>query len=53
VLVQLTDHGQQVYHELRAVQDPWAIGLSDDVPVEELEGALRLLPRLIFRMEKP
>jgi DNA-binding MarR family transcriptional regulator len=53
VLVQLTDQGQQVYHALRTVQDPWAIGLTDDVPVEELAGALRLLQRLIFRMEKP
>jgi DNA-binding MarR family transcriptional regulator len=53
VLVQLTDQGQQVYHALRTVQDPWAIGLADDVPVEELAGALRLLQRLIFRMEKP
>lgn len=53
VLVQLTDQGQQVYHALRTVQDPWAIGLTDDVPVDELESALRLLQRLIFRMEKP
>lgn len=53
VLVQLTDDGQQVYHALRNVQDPWAIGLTDDVPVEELETTLRFLQRLIHRMEKP
>jgi len=53
VLVQLTGQGQQVYRALRTVQDPWAIGLVDDVPVDELESALRLLQRLLFRMEKP
>lgn len=50
-LVQLTDHGQEVYSALRGVQDPWAIGLADDASVEELESALRLMQRLINRME--
>lgn len=50
-LVQLTDHGQQVYNELRSVQDPWAIGHTEDTSVEELETALRLMQRLINRME--
>lgn len=50
-LVQLTDHGQQVYNELRSVQDPWAIGHTEDASVEELESALRLMQRLINRME--
>ena len=50
-LVQLTDHGQQVYNELRSVQDPWAIGHTEDTSVEELESALRLMQRLINRME--
>lgn len=50
-LVQLTDHGQQVYNELRSVQDPWAIGHTEDTPVEELETALRLMQRFINRME--
>jgi DNA-binding MarR family transcriptional regulator len=50
-LVQLTDHGQQVYNELRSVQDPWAIGHTEDTTVEELESALRLMQRLINRME--
>ena len=50
-LVQLTDHGQQVYNELRSVQDPWAIGHTEDTSVEELESALRLMHRLINRME--
>lgn len=52
-LVQLTDEGQQVYLSLRNVQDPWAIGLTDDVPIEEIEVALRFLQRMIHRMEKP
>lgn len=50
-LVQLTDHGQQVYNELRSVQDPWAIGHTEDTSVEELETSLRLMQRLISRME--
>ena len=50
-LVQLTDHGQEVYSALRAVQDPWAIGLTDDVPAAELETSLRLMQRLVNRME--
>lgn len=49
-LVQLTDHGQEVYNSLRVVQDPWAIGMTDDCSVEELETTLRLLQRLINRM---
>lgn len=50
-LVQLTDQGQEVYSALRNVQDPWAIGLTDDIPAAELETSLRLLQRLINRME--
>lgn len=53
VLVQLTDEGQQVYQALRNVQDPWAIGLTDDAPLEDIETTLRYLQRLIHRMEKP
>jgi len=52
-LVQLTDEGLEVYQALRNLQDPWAIGLIDDAPMEELESALRLIQRLIHRMEKP
>tara|TARA_R100001143_G_scaffold13175_3_gene14738 strand:+ start:3850 stop:4287 length:438 start_codon:yes stop_codon:yes gene_type:complete len=50
-LVQLTEHGQEVYSALRSLQDPWAIGLTDDVPTAELETSLRLIQRLINRME--
>lgn len=49
-LVALTEQGQQVYNALRAVQDPWAIEHTEDVPVEDLETALRLIHRLIARM---
>ncbi|MEX1197919.1 MAG: helix-turn-helix domain-containing protein [Pseudohongiellaceae bacterium] len=49
-LVILTEQGQQTYNALRAVQDPWAIEHTEDVPVEELEAALRLIHRLIARM---
>lgn len=49
-LVALTEQGQQVYNALRAVQDPWAIEHTEDVPLEDLETALRLIHRLIARM---
>lgn len=49
-LVALTEQGQQVYNALRAVQDPWAIEHTEDVPVEDLESALRLIHLLIARM---
>jgi DNA-binding MarR family transcriptional regulator len=49
-LVVLTEQGQQIYNALRAVQDPWAIEHTEDVPVEDLETALRLIHRLIARM---
>jgi DNA-binding MarR family transcriptional regulator len=43
VLVLLTDEGKSAYHALREVQDPWAIRNTEDIPVEDLETALRLL----------
>jgi len=52
VLVTLTDQGKDVYNTLREVQDPWAIEATDDVPVEELETALRLVRRLIKHFNK-
>lgn len=52
VLVTLTDQGKDVYNTLREVQDPWAIEATDDVPVEELETALRLIRRLIKHFNK-
>jgi len=49
-LVVLTDEGLQVYNTLRAVQDPWAIEHTEEISVEELQSALRLIQRLIARM---
>lgn len=49
-LVVLTDRGLQVYNDLRAVQDPWAIEQTEDIPEEELETSLRVVRRLIARM---
>ena len=47
VLVLLSNQGKEIYNTLREVQDPWAIDATQDIPVEELETALRLLRRLI------
>ncbi len=52
VLVCLTDEGQEVYTALRAVQDPWAIENTEDVPVEELEIGLQLVRRLIHKFDR-
>ncbi len=52
VLVCLTDEGQNVYTALRAVQDPWAIENTEDVPVEELEIGLQLVRRLIHKFDR-
>ena len=51
VLVCLTDNGQEVYSALRAVQDPWAIESTENVPVEELETALQLVRRLVNQFD--
>ena len=47
VLVVLSENGKEIYNSLRQVQDPWAIDATEDIPVEELETALRLIRRLI------
>lgn len=52
VLVCLTDTGQDVYTSLRAVQDPWAIENTADVPLEELEMGLQLVRRLIHKFDR-
>ena len=53
VLVLLTDGGKSAYHALREVQDPWAIRNTEDIPIEELETSLRLVRRLIQRLDWP
>lgn len=52
VRVCLTDAGQEAYSALRAVQDPWAIESTEDVPLAELESALQLVRRLIHRFDR-
>lgn len=47
LLVTLTEQGKHTYNMLREVQDPWAIDNTEDIPIEELETALRLVRRLI------
>ena len=52
VLVVLTEEGKTAYQALRDVQDPWAIESTEDIPIEELDAALRLVRRLIQRFDK-
>ena len=52
VLVTLTEDGKEVYNKLRDVQDPWAIETTEEIPVEELDTALRLIRRLIQKFDK-
>ncbi len=52
VTVTLTDAGTEIYNLLREVQDPWALGTTEDIPIEELESALRLVRRLIQKFDK-
>lgn len=52
VLVTLTEEGNHVYNKLREVQDPWAIENTEDIPIEELDQALRLIRRLIKKLDK-
>ena len=47
VLVVLSENGKEIYNSLRQVQDPWAIDATEDIPIQELETALRLIRRLI------
>ena len=47
VLVTLSEQGKEIYSTLREIQDPWANNVTEEIPVEELEIALRLVRRLI------
>lgn len=51
VLVTLTDQGKSAYNALREVQDPWAIENTEEIPIEELDTALRLVRRLINKFD--
>jgi DNA-binding MarR family transcriptional regulator len=52
VIVTLTDAGTEVYNMLPEAQDPWALGTTEDIPIEELESGLRLVRRLIQKFDK-
>jgi DNA-binding MarR family transcriptional regulator len=52
MLVLLSETGVNAYNELREVQDPWAIKNTEDIPVQELESSLRLVRRLIKRLDR-
>ena len=49
-LVTLSEDGKETYNMLREVQDPWAIENTEDIPTEELEITLRLVRRLIKKL---
>jgi DNA-binding MarR family transcriptional regulator len=49
-LVTLSEDGKETYNMLREVQDPWAIENTEDIPTEELETTLRLVRRLIKKL---
>ena len=52
VLVVLTEEGKTAYKDLRDVQDPWAIENTEDIPIDELDAGLRLVRRLIQKVDK-
>ena len=52
VLVALTEEGSHVYNMLREVQDPWVFENTKEIPIEELDQALRLVHRLIKKFDK-
>ncbi len=52
VLAVLTAEGKTAYHALREVQDLWVIKNTKDIPIEELEGGLRLMHKLIQQFDK-
>ena len=52
VLITLTEEGNHVYNMLREQQDPWVMENTQEIPIEELEQALRLIRRLINKFDK-
>ncbi|MCH2346963.1 MAG: MarR family transcriptional regulator, partial [Pseudomonadales bacterium] len=47
VLITLTEEGNHVYNMLREQQDPGVMENTQEIPIEELDQALRLIRRLI------
>ena len=52
VLITLTEEGNHVYNMLREQQDPWVMENTKEIPIEELDQALRLIRRLIKKFDK-
>ena len=52
VLITLTEEGNHVYNMLREQQDPWVMENTQEIPIEELEQAFRLIRRLINKFDK-
>lgn len=52
VLITLTEEGNHVYNMLREQQDPWVMENTQEIPIEELDQALRLIRRLIKKFDK-
>ena len=52
VLITLTEEGNHVYNMLREQQDPWVMENTQEIPIEELDQALRLICRLINKFDK-
>ena len=52
VLITLTEEGNHVYNMLREQQDPWVMENTQEIPMEELDQALRLIRRLIKKFDK-
>ena len=52
VLITLTEEGNHVYNMLREQQDPWVMENTQEIPIEELDQALRLIHRLINKFDK-
>ena len=52
VLITLTEEGNHVYNMLREQQDPWVMENTQEIPIEELDQALRLIRRLINKFDK-
>ena len=52
VLITLSEEGNHVYNMLREQQDPWVMENTQEIPIEELDQALRLIRRLIKKFDK-
>lgn len=51
-LVMLTEKGQQVFEAAMALQAPWVNGLSEGIPIEDLETTSQVLSALLDKLNK-